>query len=109
MSEGAGAFIVALMLLASGFSLISSTPMTAVLAQEENNNTTVTATTPSNTTITTSAASSDIELSPQPVYQEQVRDEGEIPINQTHIQLSFSGNGTLNVPDGTEPIRTTSR
>lgn len=110
MSEGAGAFIVALMLLASGFSLIGSTPMTGALAQEENNNTTITATTPSNTTtITTSAASSDVELSSQPVYQEQVRDEGEIPINQTHIQLSFSGNGTLNVPDGTEPIRTTSR
>jgi hypothetical protein len=110
LSEGAGAFIVALMLLASGFSLIGSTPITAALAQEENNNTTVTATTPGNTTtITTLAASSDIELSQQPVYQEQVRDEGEIPINQTHIQLSFSGNGTLNVPDGTEPIRTTSR
>ena len=59
------------------------------------------------TTTPSPASSSGIELSPQPVYQEQVRDEGEIPINQTHIQLSFSGNGTLNVPDGTEPIRTT--
>jgi hypothetical protein len=55
------------------------------------------------------ASSSGIELSPQPVYQEQVRDEGEIPINQTHIQLSFSRNGTLNLPNGTEPIRTISR
>ena len=55
------------------------------------------------------SSSSGIELSPEPVYQEQVRDEGETPINQTHIQLSFSGNGTLNLPNGTEPIRTISR
>jgi hypothetical protein len=61
------------------------------------------------TTTTPPASSSVIELSPQPVYQEQVRDEGEIPINQTHIQLFFSGNGTLNLPNGTEPIRTISR
>ena len=61
------------------------------------------------TTTPSPASSSGIELSPQPVYQEQVRDEGEIPINQTHIQLSFSGNGTLNLPNGTEPIRTISR
>ena len=67
--------------------------------------TTTTAATPNNTTTT---SPSGIELSPQPVYQEQVRDEGEILINQTHIQLSFSGNGTLNLPNGTEPIKTTS-
>lgn len=63
---------------------------------------------PASATTTPSASSSGIELSPQPVYQEQVRDEGETPINQTHIQLSFSGNGILNLPNGTEPIRTTS-
>ncbi len=63
---------------------------------------------PALATTTPPASSSGIELSPQPVYQEQVRDEGETPINQTHIQLSFSGNGTLNLPNGTEPIRTTS-
>ncbi|MDQ4014361.1 MAG: hypothetical protein M3136_01180 [Thermoproteota archaeon] len=65
---------------------------------------TTTAATPNNTTTTPSG----IELSPEPVYQEQIRDEGMIPINQTHIQLSFSGNGTLSLPNGTEPIRITS-
>jgi hypothetical protein len=30
------------------------------------------------------------------------------PINQTHIQITYSGNGTLNLPNGTETIRTTS-
>jgi hypothetical protein len=64
---------------------------------------------PALATTTVPASSSGIELSPQPVYREQVRDEGETPINQTHIQLSFSGNGTLNLPNGTEPIRTISR
>src|SRR5215210_7781787 len=72
--------------------------------------TTPAAATTTNNTITTitPTPSSGIELSPQTVYQEQVRDQGEIPINQTHIQLSFSGNGTLNLPNGTETIRTTS-
>jgi hypothetical protein len=65
---------------------------------------TTTAATPNNTTTTPSG----IELSPESVYQEQIRDEGMIPINQTHIQLSFSGNGTLSLPNGTEPIRITS-
>jgi hypothetical protein len=64
---------------------------------------------PTLATTTPPTSSSGIELSPQPVYQEQVRDEGETPINQTHIQLSFSGNGTLNLPNGTEPIKTVSR
>jgi hypothetical protein len=64
---------------------------------------------PALATTTPPTSQSGIELSPQPVYQEQVRDEGETPINQTHIQLSFSGNGTLTLPNSTEPIKTISR
>jgi hypothetical protein len=112
LSEGAGVFIVVVMLLAgSGFALtISIMPMTAALAQEEENNTTVTATRPSNTTTTTttSAASSEIELSPQPIYQEHVRDVSETLINQTHAQLIVEGNGTLTLPNSTETIKTIS-
>jgi hypothetical protein len=111
LSGGTGVFIVALMLLAgSGFALtISITPMTAALAQEEDNTTTVTETRPSNTTTTTtSAASSAIELSPQPIYQEHVRDVSETLINQTHAQLVVEGNGTLTLPNSTETIKTTS-
>jgi hypothetical protein len=67
----------------------------------------VAATTIGNST-TTTTPSSEIELSPQPVYQEQIRDIGLSLINQTHIQITFSGNGTLNLPNGTETIRTTS-
>jgi hypothetical protein len=102
--------IIALTLLAgSGFILITSiTPTTAALAQGENNNTKATSTIGNNTTISTTTASSGIELSPQPVYQEHVRDVSETLINQTHAQLVVEGNGTLILPNGTETIRTTS-
>ena len=113
MSRGTGVFIVALMLLAgSGFFALTSsatTPMTAAFAQEGDNTTTVTSTRPSNTTNkTTSAASSEIELSPQPIYQEHVRDVSETLINQTHAQLVVEGNGTLTLPNSTETIKTIS-
>lgn len=70
------------------------------------------ATTTAATTTTTppeaAPSSSALELSPQPIYQEQIRDIGVIPINQTHLQITYAGNGTLNLPNGTETIRTTS-
>jgi hypothetical protein len=88
-----GAFIVALTLLAGGFSSISPATVTA---------------TPSNTTSTTTLSSPVIELSSQPVYQEHVRDVSETLINQTHAQLVVEGNGTLTLPNSTESIRTTS-
>ena len=54
------------------------------------------------------SASSGIKLSSQPVYQERSTETEETPINQTHLQITFSGNGTLNLPNGMETIRTTS-
>jgi hypothetical protein len=80
-----------------------------VLAQEENN-TSTTASSASNTTTTSSSSPSPsgIELSPEPVYQEQISGESQTPINQTHIQATYSGSGTLNLPNTTETIRTTS-
>ena len=53
-------------------------------------------------------SSSQIELSPQPIYQDQVRQVSETQINQTHVLSTVSGNGTLTLPNTTEPIRTTS-
>jgi hypothetical protein len=102
-----GAFVVVLTLLAGGFAPISptSTPMTAAFAQEDNNNTIAT---PTLINTTSSAiTSSVIELSPQPVYKEHVRDVSETLINQTHAQLVVEGNGTLTLPNSTESIRTT--
>jgi hypothetical protein len=69
--------------------------------------TTTTTTTTSNDTTTTTSPS-EIDLSPEPVYQEQQTLVSENPINQTHTQITFSGNGTLNLPNGTEPISITS-
>src|SRR5215216_1923221 len=63
--------------------------------------TTTTTTTTSNDT-TTATSPSEIDLSPEPVYQEQQTLVSENPINQTHNQFTFSGNGTLNLPNGTE-------
>jgi hypothetical protein len=76
------------------------------VAPPDSNNTA--ATTTDDSTTTTSAPSSDIELSPQLVYKERVGTVSQIPINQTHIQLTISGNGTLTLPNGTETINTTS-
>jgi hypothetical protein len=59
-------------------------------------------------TTMTPTPSPGIELSPQPVYQERSRLEGQTQINQTQIKITFSGNGTLNLPNSTETIRTTS-
>ena len=70
------------------------------------------ATTNATTTTTPSPAaapsSSALELSPQPVYQEVSRQVDENLINDTHVETTFTANGTLNLPNGTEPISTTS-
>jgi hypothetical protein len=68
-----------------------------------------TATTTGNATTTTmTPSSSGIELSPEPVYQERFKEESQTLINETHFRLTYSGNGTLTLPNSTESIRTTS-
>jgi hypothetical protein len=57
---------------------------------------------------TTTTSPSEIDLSLEPVHQEQQTLVSENPINQTHTQFTFSGNGTLNLANGTEPISITS-
>jgi hypothetical protein len=113
--------VVAVSLLAGGnnFILLSSSPMmTATTAQEEEiiiNNTATTeptaATTDGDTNTTaistTPLSSSEIHLSPQPIWEERVRNTGETPFNQTHSIITFFGNGTLTVPDTGETIDVT--
>jgi hypothetical protein len=113
--SGTSTYILALALLAAGgFVLLSPiTPMTTVLAQEEENNGTTAIPSTISTTIgsstTTNTSSSGIELSPQPVYQERARTVSQTPINQTHVSTTFSGIGTLTLPNNnTETINTTS-
>jgi hypothetical protein len=61
-----------------------------------------------NKTTTTITTASQPELSQQPVLQEQVSLESQTPVNDTHFGVVVSGNGTLTLPNGTEPIRVTS-
>jgi hypothetical protein len=70
--------------------------------------TTPAAATTMTTSNTTTSASGGLELSPQPVWEEVTTDTGMTPINETHIVATFSGNGTLNLPNGTEAINITS-
>jgi hypothetical protein len=69
----------------------------------DGNNTTTTAT----TTTTNTSPSSGIELSPQPIWDEQAITTGRTPINETHSIVSFIGNGTMTVPDTGETINMT--
>jgi hypothetical protein len=66
-----------------------------------------TTTTAGNTTTTSSEPSSGIELSSQPIYQKHTPPANVIPINQTHISATHSGNGTLTLPNSTQTINTT--
>ena len=67
-----------------------------------------TATTTEATTTAPIPSSSGLELSPEPVYQERSGTISETPMNQTHIQVTISGNGTITLPNMTETISTTS-
>jgi hypothetical protein len=69
---------------------VSTPPLTTVEAQ-----TAAAATIIGNTTDT----SSGIELSPQPLFQERARILSETQINQAHMSITFSGNGTLTLPN----------
>jgi hypothetical protein len=75
---------------------VAATPLTAVEAQ--------TAAAPTTTTTiignsTTDTASSGIELSQQPVLQERTRTVSQTPINYAHMSITFTGNGTLTLPN----------
>jgi hypothetical protein len=54
--------------------------------------------------ITTDTASSGIELSQQPVLQERTRTVSQTPINYAHMSITFTGNGTLTLPNNIDTI-----
>ena len=76
----------------------AATPLTAVEAQMGAAAPAVTTTTTivNNTTDTTS---SGIELSQQPVLQERTRTVSETQINYAHVSITYTGNGTLTLPN----------
>ena len=65
----------------------------------------VSASTTGNTTAT--ASSSALELSSQPIWDEQATSTSVTPINETHRVATFIGNGTMTVPDTGETINMT--
>src|SRR5918998_628476 len=65
----------------------------------------VSASTIGNTTAT--ASSSALELSSQPIWDEQATSTSVTPINETHRVATFIGNGTMTVPDTGETINMT--
>ena len=78
----------------------SSTGMSPIAA-------TTTPTMTNNNTSTT-PSSSGIKLSRQPIFEERSPLGTETPVNETHGMLTFSGNGTLTLPNSTQTINTTS-
>ena len=88
--------------------ILVASPFSAVAQeqQQQPQNTTTTAMTASagNTTTSSAAPSSGIQLSPQPIYQERVPPGSVTPINQTHIAVTHTGNGTLTLPNSNHTI-----
>ena len=75
---------------------VAATLLTAVEAQTAAEPTTRTTIIGNSTTDT---ASSGIELSQQPVLQERTTTVSQTPINYAHMSITFTGNGTLTLPN----------
>ena len=80
---------------------VAATLLTAVEAQTAAAPTTRTTIVGNNTTDT---ASSGIELSQQPVLQERTTTVSQTPINYAHMSITFTGNGTLTLPNNFDTI-----
>jgi hypothetical protein len=81
----------------------------AIMATASNMNPIIPAVaTTTTTTNNTTTSASGIELSAQPVWVEHAAITGVTPINETHSSITYSGNGTLTMPNSTETINTTS-
>jgi len=80
---------------------VAATLLTAVEAQTAAAPTTRTTIVGNNTTDT---ASSGIELSQQPVLQERTTTVSQTPINYAHMSITFTGNGTLTLPNNFDSI-----
>jgi hypothetical protein len=87
---------IAMMIDMLTLTAVAATPLIAVEAQ------TAAATTMTTTIMgnsTTDATSSGIELSQQPILKERTRTVSETPINYAHMSITFTGNGTLTLPN----------
>jgi hypothetical protein len=97
---------IAIIMVASTTNMTITTQVAATTTPTASN-TTATTTTTTTTAETTPSSSFGIKLSPQPVFQERSSEANITPINQTHATLTFSGNGTLTLPNTTQTINIT--
>ena len=99
---------IAIMMMIDMLALIAAAaPLTAVEAQTAAAAAAAPSTTRTTTTIgnnTTGTASSGIELSQQPVLQERTTTVSQTPINYAHMSITFTGNGTLTLPNNVDTI-----
>jgi hypothetical protein len=88
---------------------LTTTAMTTITTPVQATTTTTAAPiTTTNNTATAATSSSGIKLSSQPIYQEHLRVVNMTPINETHMSITFSGNGVLTLPNTTQTINTSS-
>jgi hypothetical protein len=86
--------MLALIVAATPFTPLEVQTAAATSAAVSAETTTSTTTIGNNTTDTTS---SGIDLSQQPVLEEQTRTASETQINYAHVSITYTGNGTLNL------------
>jgi hypothetical protein len=86
--------MLALIVAATPFTTLEVQTAAATSAAVSAETTTSTTTIGNNTTDTTSPG---IDLSQQPVLQEQTRTASETQINYAHVSITYTGNGTLNL------------
>ncbi len=98
--EIATAATISVLALAIIIIMLTSTTIASPVAAT----TTTTASAGTTTTTSSAAPSSGIKLSPQPIYQESVPPGSVTPINQTHIAVTHTGNGTLTIPNSNQTI-----
>ena len=76
--------------------VVAAIPLMAVEAQTAAPPTTTTTIIGNSSTDTTSPG---IELSQQPILKEQTRTVSETPIDYVHMSITYTGNGTLTLPN----------
>ena len=87
---------IAMMIYSLALIAVAAMPLMAVEAQTARASTTTTTIIDNSTTDTTSPG---IELSQQPILKEQIRTVSETPINYEHMSITYTGNGTLTLPN----------
>jgi hypothetical protein len=97
--------IIAIAIIVASTTTAMTTITTPLQATATNTAAPITTT---NNTATAATSSSGIKLSSQPIYQEHLRVVSMTPINETHMSITFSGNGILTIPNTTQTINTSS-